>query len=228
MPLSLEGLTEDEIAHRFDRRHDELYGFSLPEHTHEVLAVRASAVGPIPEPDRLVPRRLFEGQRRARRAAVRMATRPVWDDRAAAFVDGQIFRWDDLRPADRLTGPLDRRGDGLDRWIPSDAVASSAKRATSSLARTIQASMTRARPRASVRAFRPCAGSRAGGAGRPRSRSGRSRQGHPRRRRGRRRRARARPRSVVPDASRSGAGARRQARGAARAENRARLARPSP
>lgn len=121
VPVSLEAVTVDEIAGRFDRRHDELYGFSLPEHTHEVLAVRASAVGPIPNPDRLVPRRFFDEPRVCGPRA--LATRPVWDDRAAAFVDGQIFRWDDLRPGDRLTGASIVEGMDSTVWIPSDAVA---------------------------------------------------------------------------------------------------------
>jgi N-methylhydantoinase A len=121
VPVSLEALTVPEIARRFDRRHDELYGFSLPEHTHEVLSVRASAVGPIPDADALVPRRSFEGAPRVGGMPA-AAVRPLWDDREAAFVDGRIFAWDDLRPGDRLTGPSIVEGMDSTVWIPAGSI----------------------------------------------------------------------------------------------------------
>jgi N-methylhydantoinase A len=118
VPIALDAFTVESIAARFDSRHEVLYGFALPGHTHEVLAVRASAVGPVPDADRLVPRR-GSGEASAGAAPQPAGVRPVWDDEAGVFVEGRIYAWDALRPGHELAGPAVVEGMDSTVWIPA-------------------------------------------------------------------------------------------------------------
>jgi N-methylhydantoinase A len=122
VPIALDRLTAEAIAESFDSRHQALYGFDLPGHTHEVLAVRASAVGPVPDADRLVPTRGQLGGR-AEGPPEPAELRQVWDDDAGAFVEGRVYRWDDLRPGHELAGPAVVEGLDSTVWIPGSAWA---------------------------------------------------------------------------------------------------------
>jgi N-methylhydantoinase A len=122
VPTTLDALTAEAVAVGFDHRHEELYGFALPGHTHEVLAIRASAVGPVPDADRLVPRRDF-GAGSPDDAPRPAESRPVWDDAAETFVDGRIHRWDELRPGQTVGGPAVVEGMDSTAWIPTGASA---------------------------------------------------------------------------------------------------------
>ena len=50
-------------------------------------------------------------------------SRPVWDDEAGAWVDGRIYRWDELRQGHVLRGPAVVEGMDSTVWIPSGAAA---------------------------------------------------------------------------------------------------------
>ena len=122
VPMTLEAFAAETIAGRFDRRHEDLYGFALPGHTHEVLAIRASAAGPVPDADRLVPRRGAGGT--SADGAPRPAdSRPVWDDDTGDFVESGIYLWDDLQRGHELGGPAVVEGMDSTVWIPTGGTA---------------------------------------------------------------------------------------------------------
>ena len=114
-----DGVTRKGLAAAFDREHERLYGFALPGHQHEVLAIRASAVGPTEDADRLVPRR-------APPAAASGAThpvRPVYDDVARAVLDARVADWEALGVGEELAGPLVLEGRDATVWVPGDRTA---------------------------------------------------------------------------------------------------------
>ena len=83
-------LTAEAITTAFDTRHDQLYGFSLPGRSHEVLSIRAVAVGPTPNATALIPRRKLVddslgGDAGDRHPAAPRRWRSVWDDDSATF-----------------------------------------------------------------------------------------------------------------------------------------------
>ena len=122
VPMELAALTAETIAGRFDRRHEELYGFALPGHTHEVLAIRASAAGPVPDAVRLVPRRA-PAEAASRDAPQPTEARPVWDDELGTFVESRVYRWDELLPDEKLPGPAVVEGMDSTVWVPASAAA---------------------------------------------------------------------------------------------------------
>ncbi|HUF46777.1 MAG TPA: hydantoinase/oxoprolinase family protein [Vicinamibacterales bacterium] len=89
-------LTAD-YRRRFDREHGRLYGYSNPARPTEVVAVRVRAAGLTDKPK--LPRR-----------PVRRAFQPVPVARSRATFDGRphtlaSYRWDDLAPGARASGP---------------------------------------------------------------------------------------------------------------------------
>jgi N-methylhydantoinase A len=111
-----------DVAERFDRRHEQLYGFRLPGHTHEVLAVRVRAVGPTPDAESLVPSR--EVAEHSAGGVEPWALRPVWDDSTGSYAEGAIYRWDDLARDIELSGPAVIEGLDSTVWVPGGATAS--------------------------------------------------------------------------------------------------------
>ena len=114
MPLTPEGATTETVATAFYREHERLYGFSLPGHPHEVLAVRAAAVGPSTGTDRPVLRR----EPRPRGTAKPRETRPMYDDASGLLVDGSVYAWDDLPCGSELEGPAVVEGLDATVWVP--------------------------------------------------------------------------------------------------------------
>ncbi len=113
-----DGITRDGLAAAFDREHERLYGFALTGHQHEVLAIRASAVGPTVDAARLVPRRtpptVGAGER---------TLRPVYDDEARAVVDAQVADWESLGVGEEFAGPLVLEGRDATVWVPGGRTA---------------------------------------------------------------------------------------------------------
>jgi N-methylhydantoinase A len=105
-----------EVQRRFDETHNGLYGFSLPEHTHEVLSIRATAVGPNDNALDSVPRRTPTAGATDRPAST---SRRMWDDARSAFVDGQVYAWDDLGEGANVQGPAIIEGMDSTVWVPA-------------------------------------------------------------------------------------------------------------
>ena len=110
-----DGVTADALVAAFDREHERLYGFALPGHQHEVLAIRASAVGPTQDADRLVPRRSPP----AVRGDAVGGSRPVYDDMVQAVVDARVVDWETLAVAQELDGPAVVEGRDATIWVPT-------------------------------------------------------------------------------------------------------------
>ncbi len=94
VPVVADELTVESLSREFDQTHQKLYGFDLPSHQHEILAIRTAAVGPTPGADDLVPRRPGQNRRpplmRGRHPA---ETRRMWND-----LVGQIRTLPRVRP----------------------------------------------------------------------------------------------------------------------------------
>ena len=74
VPVVADELTVESLSREFDQTHQKLYGFDLPSHQHEILAIRTAAVGPTTGADDLVPRR--PGQNPRVRALMRGRPQP--------------------------------------------------------------------------------------------------------------------------------------------------------
>jgi N-methylhydantoinase A len=117
VPISLAGESTESLGKAFDGEHERLYGFSLPGHAHEVLAIRASAIGAGEDVEARVPRR------RASAPGVPepFSSRPMYDDSAARITTGPVYRWDDLPGASTLDGPAVVEGLDATIWVPPGA-----------------------------------------------------------------------------------------------------------
>jgi N-methylhydantoinase A len=123
VPVTAE-LTADDISAAFDMRHDQLYGFALSNHAHEVLSIRASAVGPTADAAALIPRRSLPRDPVEQDVSDPAAVAPrrwrnVWDDDAETFRDTAIYAWEDLRVGLRIPGPAIIEGMDSTIWAPS-------------------------------------------------------------------------------------------------------------
>jgi N-methylhydantoinase A len=118
VPVALDAADTRELAAAFDREHERLYGFSLPGHPHDVLAVRASAVGPtpplaVPQPRRPQPSGALEP----------VEVRPVYDDDSGALVPGAVYRREHLPGGAAVAGPAVVEALDATIWIPAGARA---------------------------------------------------------------------------------------------------------
>lgn len=117
-------LTAEAITTAFDTRHDQLYGFALPGRSHEVLSIRAAAVGPTGNATALIPRRKLADDSLGEDAGDRHPAAPrrwrsVWDDDSATFSDTAIYTWEDLWAGMRTRGPAIIEGMDSTIWAPS-------------------------------------------------------------------------------------------------------------
>jgi N-methylhydantoinase A len=122
VPVDRKDLAPDGVVAAFDRLHEELYGFAIPGHPHEVLSLRATAIGPIPEGHELSARRFPRGSQVQATSPETHETRPVWDEVLGDFTPARVFVRDDLRPEATLQGPSLVEGMDAVVWIPSDCV----------------------------------------------------------------------------------------------------------
>jgi N-methylhydantoinase A len=106
VPIATALLSEDLLTEAFDARHSQLYGFALPEQGHEVLSIRASAIGITPDTRDLVPRRRWEGPTRS--IAHVKAIRSVWDDSVDDYVETHVYSIEDVPPGALIVGPAVR------------------------------------------------------------------------------------------------------------------------
>jgi N-methylhydantoinase A len=106
----------------FDQLHEELYGFAIPGHPHEVLSLRAAAIGPIPEGHELAARRFPRGTGASATTPEPREIRSVWDEVVGDFAPTAVFVRDDLEPGGTLQGPCLVEGMDAVVWIPSDCV----------------------------------------------------------------------------------------------------------
>jgi N-methylhydantoinase A len=118
IPVALDAADTRELAAAFDREHERLYGFSLPGHPHDVLAVRASAVGAtsllaVPQPRRPQPSGALEP----------VEVRPVYDDESGALVSGAVYRREQLPGGAAFAGPAVVEALDATIWIPHGARA---------------------------------------------------------------------------------------------------------
>jgi N-methylhydantoinase A len=115
-------ISVEDVCRRFDQHHDKLYGFSSSAHTHEVLSVRASAIGPNLRAMDFIPRRSLPA--RADAAAAPGRTRRMWDDDQGTFVEGPLVDRDRLAAGSSVAGPAFIEGMDSTVWVPSGGVAS--------------------------------------------------------------------------------------------------------
>ena len=109
VPVSRDDLTPADVTAAFDRLHEDLYGFANPGHTHEVLSIRAAAIGPTPEDRRHTAGRFGSDAPAQRTAPEPLGSRLLWDEALDDFVSADIYSRDDLRLA-RRCGPMRDRG----------------------------------------------------------------------------------------------------------------------
>jgi N-methylhydantoinase A len=119
VPVSAATMSEAQLAATFDARHNQLYGFALPGHGHEVLSIRASAIGPTPRASDLVPRRRGEGSEG--RLPQTSASRSVWDDERDGHVETSVYALDGLVTGASVAGPAIVEGMDSTIWVPSTA-----------------------------------------------------------------------------------------------------------
>lgn len=120
IPVEIDDFNVGTLSRLFDERHDELYGFDLPNHRHDVLSIRATAIGPTQNAEALVPRRFAAGE--ASKAETEPeATRAVWDDSARRFVEGAVYERDALPPGSVVRGVCLIEGMDSTVWVPSHA-----------------------------------------------------------------------------------------------------------
>jgi N-methylhydantoinase A len=122
VPLDRPDLAPDRVIAAFDQLHEELYGFAIPGHPHEVLSLRAAAIGPIPEGHELAARRFPRGTGASATTPEPREIRSVWDEVVGDFAPTAVFVRDDLEPGGTLQGPCLVEGMDAVVWIPSDCV----------------------------------------------------------------------------------------------------------
>jgi N-methylhydantoinase A len=99
VPVTLDRLDVANVAEAFDREHERLYRFQMPEHEHEVINLRVSVAGPLERGGEHLPRR------RPAAAASGARSRAVHDDTLRATVDTRVLERDALAPGDEIAGP---------------------------------------------------------------------------------------------------------------------------
>lgn len=108
-------LTVAALGGAFDAEHERLYGFALDGHAHEVLSVRASAVGRTSGKEALVPRR-----RPVAAATVEPpASRPVYDDRRDALATAAVLARESVPAGYEVVGPAVIEGLDATVWVPN-------------------------------------------------------------------------------------------------------------
>jgi N-methylhydantoinase A len=122
VPLDRRDLAPERVIAAFDRLHEELYGFAIPGHPHEVLSLRATAIGPMAESHELSARRFPRGSSASATTPEAREVRSVWDEVAGDFAPAAVFVRDDLGPGATLRGPCLVEGMDAVVWIPSDCV----------------------------------------------------------------------------------------------------------
>jgi N-methylhydantoinase A len=122
VPVGRDDLAPDRVVVAFDRLHEELYGFAIPGHPHEVLSLRAAAIGPIPQGHELSARRFPSGTHATAATPEARTTRSVWDEVVGNFTTAGVFVRDELGPGAALRGPCLVEGMDAVVWIPSDCV----------------------------------------------------------------------------------------------------------
>ena len=122
VPVSRDELTPAEVTAAFDRLHEDLYGFANPGHTHEVLSIRAAAIGPTPEDRRHTPGRFGSDAPAQSTAPEPQSTRLLWDEALDDFVSADIYSRDDLAPGATIRGPSVIEGMDAVIWMPSDCI----------------------------------------------------------------------------------------------------------
>jgi N-methylhydantoinase A len=120
VPTEIADVDVATLSRLFDERHHQLYGFALPTHTHDILSIRASAIGPTANAEAIVPRR-FEVGSSSKAVTEPTATRLVWDDDVRGFVDGAVYERDELLPGSAVAGPCVIEGMDSTVWVPSGA-----------------------------------------------------------------------------------------------------------
>jgi N-methylhydantoinase A len=120
IPVEIDDFNVVTLSRLFDERHNQLYGFDLPNHRHDVLSIRASAIGPTQDAEALLPRRFAPGAPRTTETEPE-ARRAIWDDAAGGFVDGAVYERDALPPGSAVVGACLIEGMDSTVWVPSDA-----------------------------------------------------------------------------------------------------------
>ena len=99
VPVSRDALDVATISAQFDRDHERLYRFQMPEHEHEVINLRVAVTGPLERGAEHMPRR----DRSA--GAGKPGKRAVLDDTSRQLVEASVVDRDALGAGDRLAGP---------------------------------------------------------------------------------------------------------------------------
>jgi N-methylhydantoinase A len=119
VPLGSGAPTPGAIADRFDAMHTQLYGFDLPDHVHEILAIRVGAVGPTEGARDLVPGRYPDPPGVDSTMPVAFDERRVWVDDDAGFVECPIFDREHLASGAVFDGPAIAEGADSAVWVPA-------------------------------------------------------------------------------------------------------------
>ncbi|MGI9659274.1 MAG: hydantoinase/oxoprolinase family protein, partial [Gaiellaceae bacterium] len=99
VPVSRDQLDVEIVSASFDREHERLYRFQMPEHEHEVINLRVAVTGPLERGAAHTPRRERSG------SAQPPGERSVLDDTTRQFIDSAIVDRDALGAGDVLDGP---------------------------------------------------------------------------------------------------------------------------
>jgi N-methylhydantoinase A len=135
VPVSLDDLSPERVAVSFDDLHERLYGFVNAGHAHEVLSMRATAIGPIPAGQSLISGRFSAVANAKESIPVPKEEREVWDEIVGDIVRAGVFVRDDLAPGATFRGPCVVEGMDAVVWLASDCTATVA--ASGSLAVTL-------------------------------------------------------------------------------------------
>ena len=101
-----------DVRAKFDRQHQQLYGYSDPKRAAEIVAVRVHAAGVTEKP--VLP---FERVRRAHRPKPAKQRRGRFDGRAVSIA---CYRWADLAPGAAARGPAVITSGEASAVIPPD------------------------------------------------------------------------------------------------------------
>lgn len=115
IPVVRDRLDVASVATAFDREHDRLYRFQMPEHEHEVINLRVTATGPLPRNSNALPARAPSTP-----AAAGARGRPVVDDLLRAEVVADVVLRDVLTPGQEVAGPAIVEALDTTLYIPSD------------------------------------------------------------------------------------------------------------
>jgi N-methylhydantoinase A len=120
IPVNRGDLSVEDIAQRFDERHEYLYGFSLSDVPHEVLRVRTSAIGKVMEEGDIL--NAFSTNEEKGRSDRPLEVRKVWEE-SGEPMDYRIYKRPELDKGITIEGPAVVEEMDSTVYIPSGSQA---------------------------------------------------------------------------------------------------------